>query len=282
MSGKKLSFTLSEILITLTIIGILAVILIPQTVGTVSTEASKVKFRNTYIQLQQAFNSALQVDGVSFLSITKMAHTASSDNERTNVDDFVRKYLGGVPVTRSDSDNSGLSVTNGSGMDAYATVVRSYKLPNGAHLLIPASTQTVIEDTTGNGCVEPRRNQSTTSLCVAYVDINGAKSPNQSLGTILKGSSTGTFSGIDVTGACTAAEGSAYSVVFDINHFCEMPENINFDIYPVLLVNNGLRPYSNVISQVVNGKSVVVTGGNSNPNVIMQEQVIDKMHEDIK
>ncbi|MBO7673083.1 hypothetical protein J6S88_06725 [bacterium] len=280
---KKSSFTLSEILITLVIIGILAIAIIPQTFGNIRTEASKVKFRNTYIQMQKSLNAALQSDGVSFLAITKMEHENNNDNARTNVEDFIKKYFGGALVERSDSANSGISVTTGSGMTDYSTIAQTYKLPNGAHFLIPVVTQDIIEDEDGNGCIEPRQNQDTTALCVAYIDINGEKAPNVSLGTILKGSSKGAFSGDDVTGACMAVEGSAYSVVFDLRHFCQVPEGVNFDIYPVILSDNGLRPYSNVVAQMVDGAQSLAAQNDTNtdPNVIQAEvEKLEKTKEE--
>ena len=55
MFVKKSSFTLAEILVTMTIIGILVAILIPPLVNGANTGAAKIKFRNTYNQIQKGF-----------------------------------------------------------------------------------------------------------------------------------------------------------------------------------------------------------------------------------
>lgn len=264
MSKQKSAFTLVEILITLTIIGILAVVLIPRTVGNTSSEAARVKLRNTYNQLQNGMEFARNNDRVNFVEIAKLEHSSDSDNESTNIDDFVSKYFNGTAITRDDDLNGGLSV-NSTVADNFEAIARTYRLPNGAHLMISQNTVNVAKD---YGCTGPVATGNDARLCVIYIDINGAKGPNISMGTILKRSGDG-FTGADVTGACLSTTGSEYKVVRDINGYCDIPVDVNYDIFPFLIWGDNIRPYSNAVLAALNG---VKSSGGSNKIMDMLEQ----------
>ena len=66
MFNKKSSFTLAELLITITIIGIIAVVTLPRMMGNINIQASRIKFRNTYNQLQNGFKIAENRDKIRF------------------------------------------------------------------------------------------------------------------------------------------------------------------------------------------------------------------------
>ena len=233
---KKSAFTLAEILITLTIIGIIAAAVLPRTFGNANSQSAKNKFRATYAQIQKGFKVAKEVDNVSFFEIEKIEHENNSDNETTNVDDFVKKYFGAkIPAT-------GHSLEGDSGV--------TYQLPNGSQLILPSETVTIIEG--NNGCIAT---STLNQKCIAFIDINANKAPNNQLGKVLYTGNNNTPD--DDTGACmSGSSDEVYAINTEIyNKDCILPKDVYFDIFPVVLEDNDIKPYSNAVQAVLADKN---------------------------
>lgn len=244
---SKSAFTLAEILITLTIVGILAAVLLPRTISNANVNGARAKFKNTFAQIQKGFRIAKEVDKVSFLEIDNM----------DGVNNFVRKYFG----ARVLSTNHALAGTDG----------KTYQLSNGTQLIIPESTVNIIEDENGDGCIET---STLSAKCIAYIDINASKAPNDVLGTVV---TSGSDTPDDDTGACV--EGT-YAVNQAITtNTCIVSNNVYFDIFPVVIANNNLEPYSNAVAYILGlateagDTEIIQTQEQGNDNELTSEEI---------
>ena len=220
---KKSAFTLAEILITLTIIGIIAVAVLPRTFGNMNAQAARNKFRTTYAQIQTAFKMANEVDGVSFLE-KKLPNDVRA---------FFKTYLKAKEPTQSH---------------ILATGGITFQLPNGAQIILPKETigpGKIIQK--GNGCI------STTTLsekCVAYIDINGTKGPNSVLGTVVTSGTNDTPE--DETDSCISGTYAINKKIAKYN--CVLRKDVYYDIFPVVLEDNNIVPYSNAVKAALSQK----------------------------
>ena len=222
---KKSAFTLAEILITVTIIGIIAVAVLPRTFGNTSAEAARNKFRTTYAQIQTAFKMANEVDGVSFLNL----------NLANDIFDFFKKYLRAkMGTSHPFFDNNSIQI-------------KTFQLPNGAQIILRNTTISAIMLNNHEGCV------ATTSLnkkCIAYIDINGTKGPNNVLGNVVFSGTDNTPA--DDTGACISG---TYAINTEIaNYNCVLRKDVYYDIFPVVLEDNNIVPYSNAVKAALSQK----------------------------
>ena len=225
MLKTKSAFTLSEVLITLAIIGVLAAVLIPRTLSNINSVAAQGKFRSTYVQIQKGLKIAKENYKESLFGI-KGTNTADTMNK---VDDYMKAHFKAKVASAAHS----LQGDNG----------RTYQFPSGAQLVIPSATAEIMAD---DGCLE------TTTLankCVMYIDMNGPKSPNIVLGVV---DSTHGNTPTDSTGACISG---TYSINTAINNQCEVSSDVLFDIYPIVFENDDLKPYSNAVAYVLENKN---------------------------
>jgi len=269
MFNKKSSFTLAEILITVTIIGIIAVITLPRMVGNINVQAARTKFRNTYVQLQNGLKIAENRDKIRFDELTKIEHENASDNEKNCMDDFVRRYFNGTPVTRDDVNSSNnfklgtINVLNPTEQHLVhlTKIERIYKLPNGVQLLVPNVVISRISMSTGGSFPCPGDGSSAESsnanayYCILYIDINGRRGPNNNLGYVTKG--MGNSSPTQDTEACLNVEDSSYFYgISYLDNYCRVPDNVYFDIFPIIFssVDHGIFPANNAVMTVLNNR----------------------------
>ena len=167
-SHSQKAFTLSEVLITLGIIGVVAAITIPNLVANYQKDQTATKLKQTYSMLSQALNSAAGDQGGEFSSLVDYGQISISDsNAETITSDFVKNnikpYLsitkdfgfGNSSIITGRGNNRSL---NGSSNDSmYYRII----LKNGTMLFFCPDT--------GGGYF---------NSMIIFADINGNKSPN--------------------------------------------------------------------------------------------------------
>ena len=241
MLKSKKAFTLVEMLITLAIIGILAAVLIPRTLNNINSESAHAKFRNTYVQIQKGLKIAKENYKESLFEIkgTDVGDTMDL------VDTYMMTHFKATDMSESAPHAK-------QGDDG-----RTYQFPSGAQLIIPNATATIMAG--DDGC------KATTVLankCLIYIDINGSKKPNLTLGTVATSGTNNTPD--DSTGACKS--GTAYAIntlignhkiIIGGNEYpaCEVPNDLLFDIYPIVFEEDDLKPYSNAVAYVLENKN---------------------------
>ncbi len=190
----KKAFTLAETLITLGIVGIIAVVTIPSLIAKYNEKTTVTKLQNVYSLLQQATQKMIQDEGVTI------------DNFGTNDDERKKKYTELLPKyvqiakTCKGLTNGCIAYKYTSGVvgatsDKFAgtsPLTNSYLLKNGAAIRI-SSGGTCQQDTTlkQKGCSEYNISNCEPNQAKHYygtyqhacfellVDINGSASPNK-------------------------------------------------------------------------------------------------------
>ncbi len=175
---KKSAFTLAEILIALTIIGVVAALTVPRVMSNTNAKTNIVKLKKSYATI----SNALKI-GATRLNYDLSDVTAYSGDTPYTIQDFLTKTMdvklvssdGSYPFAGSPykiSDGEVLGENYGtSGITENATI---FKLRDGSYLIFPKkadNSKTISTD----GC-------SKKSPCIAYIDINGPKEPNELIG----------------------------------------------------------------------------------------------------
>ena len=162
---KKTAFTLMEILISLTIIGVVVVLTIPNFVGDTTSKISSVTLKSTYSQVGDAFKQAMIDQGVRHIIDLDF----QGDDNKEKISNFLRKYMDAskdctstyTPCFAGTYKNlSGLEISNPFQCNG-KSFSESMKLSNGAAIALYIDFE---EDDTSN--------------MYLLIDINGADKPN--------------------------------------------------------------------------------------------------------
>ena len=94
MKKKKLfAFTLAEVLITLSILGVVAAITVPSLVNKNSEREVITKLKKNYSVLSDAFDTMVAEEGTSVEGFMKQYNTGDRTTDSRNVFNIFRKYL---------------------------------------------------------------------------------------------------------------------------------------------------------------------------------------------
>lgn len=88
---KSLAFTMSEVLIAMTVIGIVAALVVPNTFKGTQSKANSVVFKTTFAQIQQGMITTANVKKRDFVKIGDGAGTGTTGLTKTV--DQLSKYL---------------------------------------------------------------------------------------------------------------------------------------------------------------------------------------------
>lgn len=208
---KSLAFTMSEVLIAMTVIGIVTALVIPNTFKGTQTKANSVMFKTTFAQIQQGMITTSNVKKRDFVKIGEGAGSGTTGLTKT-VDQLSKYFQQNFNITKVTRNVPKDELDEAD--DRYAV----YSLKSGAQLIIPKATITTMRD---HGC-------SNSHPCTAYIDINGKRGPNKFVQCV------------------DLSQTSA-----DINAACTVSENSANDIFPVVFKNNHITPGSNAVNYVL-------------------------------
>lgn len=208
---KSLAFTMSEVLIAMTVIGIVAALVVPNTFKGTQSKANSVVFKTTFAQIQQGLITTANIKKRDFVKIGDGAGSGTTGLTKTvdQLSKYLQQNFNLTKITRSVPKDE-LEEAD----DRYAV----YSLKSGAQLIFPKAAIVIMRD---NGC-------SSSHPCRAYIDINGKRGPNKIVQCV----------DLDDTDD-------------DINADCTVSENFANDIFPVVFKNNHIYPGSNAVNYVL-------------------------------
>ena len=163
----KKAFTLAEVLIAMTIIGVVAALTVPNLMADTSSSALRTKFKATYVQFQNGLIHAENVQKHAFVDVG----VAGTNNAKYNIDQFMNHHFKAKRINRAEGP-AGIT----------------YELKSGAQIIFPQATQTIMTNT---GC-------DNSHPCTLYIDVNGRQGPNE-----IVECTSGTTDGNNILTACT-------------------------------------------------------------------------------
>ena len=166
---KKTGFTLAEVLITLTIIGVVATITLPSLMTNTAEQQAKTALKKGINTLTEAAQMSQAIDGIDYASLT------STDTTGADVVSAPSLYNLLYARTQVDSANSGTGKLNLNGAADANNHVIFFR--DGSALIFNKTNAT----STGTSGTQAASNIQSDGLpygIAAVLDINGRKGPN--------------------------------------------------------------------------------------------------------
>lgn len=256
--NRKRAFTLAEILIALTIIGVVSALTIPNIMRNTQAAQYKTAFKKGMAELNQAIAEYINGEG---RNLAQIEYSSAPD---AGISRIFTKYLGakeikGWPVTvhltlptfNDESNNKHITIDGIKNVrnvllddseEAYKDRYKYYMLSDNIAVIVPNKL---------NGCGRPHVNvsENLTKLsyayssfgnygCLIYVDTNGPKGPNQSI--------VGVSSIEPTEDACAYIvrpdEAHGYMLTNKDKEYCQLTDDAVTDIFPVVLFNEMAYP----------------------------------------
>lgn len=158
---KKFAFTLSEVLITLSIVGVVSVLVLPNLMGDAFKKANVAKVQATLVAVNDALKNAM---------IEERVRDVYDSTFITDPEEFLNTYL--KPVKVCDGDDVASCGFGG----AYGSIDGSRKLGGApvdgepvAAAILPSGVSIMIGDSPIGG---------SNGLIGIYIDVNGSDKPN--------------------------------------------------------------------------------------------------------
>ena len=165
---KKLGFTLAEVMIALSLIGVIASLTIPTFVSETKNKANANKLATTVSAIENAFTSMIANEGVQDLSETAFAGSPTAGN--------LSNYLkisgsSGNYVNLYNNNNKPFKDLSGSSNTLSWT--DSFKMKNGAYIIYSSNSVDIdsANVTSWGGTI-------TNSIGRIIIDVNGSLKPN--------------------------------------------------------------------------------------------------------
>lgn len=200
---KKNAFTLSEVLIALTIIGVVAAITVPRVMTGSKTKADVVRLKRAYIAIQDALRIASAKQGYNMSDITNFASSASHPY---NAEDLLNGAFDARRLTSCSYDgnwgsaflldydsNNNSEIVNGDSVvrgasERIKNVANAddlvYSGRNGAYYIIKVK----------KNAPNNFKYCSVNRPCILYIDINGKdKGPNEMISCTSDSDNIGTI-----------------------------------------------------------------------------------------
>lgn len=264
------AFTMAEIMIALTIIGVVAAITLPQLIGNTGGRSHKLMMQKNYALLSQALkigSAKLEYNTSEVDRIVNKTGTGAEDlNLQISIENLLTKTMDVKKLDATTHAFSGkyvaLKATGTNGMaelewkdndDAEGITVSDsadtrgaiFETRDGSYIIFPDK-----DDIDSYACTKA-------SPCLAYIDVNGPESPNSMI----------TCSNIDSTGYWywDYEENSTGEVTKDETKYmknstteagtCTVdPMRIN-DVFPVLIYGGTVVPALNAVEAVITDHS---------------------------
>jgi len=237
MFNRKKAFTLSEVLIALTIIGVVAALTVPMLMSDTTAKTNRLKVQKAYTTLASALSigeSRLEYNmadisgtfgvGASEYTIENfLTKTMNVTRLNTNSHPFAGKMI--------DADDSG-SVSVGSyGSAGIASSAAIFKAQDGTYYIFPQlKERTNIDGIETVGCEK-------SVFCVGYIDINGPEGPNELI-TCTSGADAYPY--YDYTNKQMVSPAP-----------CTVDKSAYTDIYPFIFYGGTIKPAINAFDTVL-------------------------------
>lgn len=272
LTNKKQSalsgFTMAEILIALTIIGIVSALTIPQILGNTSGRSHKLMMQKNYATLAQTLRVAHSKLGFDTSDVDRIVNFSKTGepafNDQLSIENLLTKtmdikkldktshaFVGKLltyttnamysasttaAIQRAASETSaGVAFATSSGKEKERGAI--FETRDGAYIIFPDK-----EKLADNGC-------SKLSPCLAYIDVNGMEPPN-ALITCEKEANTGylKYKWEDTTQDII---GEDYYSGNTLKGACAIDPMKTNDIFPVLIYGSTIKPAINAADAVL-------------------------------
>lgn len=240
---KKFGFTLSEILIAMTILGVIAAMTVPRVMNNSQAKANVLKLKRAYIAVQEALRISSARAGYDMADITLlMTDSSNSAANPYNARDLLSVAFDAV-VKTVEYTGSGKPIIYGSGFTPeLATYSGSASIAEEGDLAFAGRNSALYvvktkSDMT-NGCTSDKP-------CIMYIDINGQnKGPNEIVMCT---------SGNDNSKADTSQDtlGSVSVITYTPPEPCVVDDSAVTDIYPFFIYDADIKPATSAVSAVL-------------------------------
>ena len=233
MFNKKRAFSLAEVLIAMTIVGVVSALTVPQLMSNTTARSNRLKVQKAYANLANAF--AIGESKYDF-------NTADlDDSQEFNLQSFLTKSMNVVRTSMTsypfsgklitgDEDGS-VSVASSFAASGITSSAQVYKTKDGVYYVFPPfETRTNADGFENIGCTK-------STPCVGYIDINGPEAPNELI---------------------TCTSGSDGNPYYDLTNKmwvhpdeCVVDASAITDIYPFIFFDAEIMPAVNAFDAVL-------------------------------
>lgn len=251
MHKKYSAFTLAEILVSLTIIGVVAALTISNVMINVNAAQARASLKKAISSLNQAILTNATEDGFdcaetigageqSLYDIieTRLQGRALTANDDTDERWFIYANYISSPVDVSQTNMVAEPVVSEEeviypyapdGSHDYRT--RYYSLPDGMTLIMPPNMVSCGNPRLlNNGGIPTTFTGNANTACIGFIDINGSKGPNQVVGC-------------EARPADIEADANEYILPEPgAARICEIKEKGITDVFPILFYNDRVFP----------------------------------------
>lgn len=195
---RKFAFTMAEILIAMTILGIIALLTIPQIIGNTGGRSNKLMMQKSFATLSQSLKIAEAKMGYSTADVESTVNYTTDPDEERSIENILTKTM---DLEKLDETSHPITATKWwkLGEIKFKTMVGSTAhYDNYARLEIQTSGSVTIRNETSdkdkNGAIFKSRDKvyyifpgkdnifeegcTKNHPCLAYIDVNGPDSPN--------------------------------------------------------------------------------------------------------
>ena len=226
---RKEGFTLAEVLITLTIIGVISALTLPAIQSNTAASRNRTTLKNTMAILSQAAQNNMATEGWNFAHITEVCNGDEGRNHNA-MDNYSfcglmnsnltgETYLGYLSSGRPQ--NGEYRIPNNLPC-SYSNLI-GYQLANGAIIGFHAHQWSAT-------CSEANR---TGSGCLGFIDVNGLAGPHRVI---------------------TCTDGTVTHLYTDENATCEVDRTTNADVFPFVLYENTVELDSDAARAFLNAR----------------------------
>ena len=231
---RREGFTLAEVLITLTIIGVISALTLPAIQSNTAASRNRATLKNTMAIISQAAQNNMATEGWNFAHITEACNGDEGRNHNS-MDNYSFCGLmnsnltgetfmgGGLAAGRPQNGNYRLPGFANSGC-SFGNLI-SYQLANGAIIGFEA-------DEWIGTCNEANR---TSTDCFGYIDVNGIAGPHREI---------------------TCADNTK-KYLWDqdgIDATCEVERTTNADVFPITIHGNTVELASDAARAFLNAR----------------------------
>ncbi len=180
---KKQGFTLAEVLITLSIIGVIAALTTPTLVTSVRNQTNASKLTSAISNLENAFTSIVVNEGVDDISDTELwSYWGNVDNFAGEIGKYLKviSYDSAEEASIPSGYTNGVKTISGTALTSMPNITGAYislTLPSGAvaYIASDGTTKTTAEEET----IQKAGGALFSSPAYVTIDVNGVEAPNR-------------------------------------------------------------------------------------------------------
>ena len=226
---RREGFTLAEVLITLTIIGVISALTLPAIQSNTAANRNRVTLKNTMAILSQAAQNNMDTEGWNYSHIVDDCGAVAAAREQNSMDNYsicglMNSNLTGETLLGMNSTIGSYSVADDL-PTSYSGMVH-YQLANGAVVGLHMLNH-------GTNCREDNIDHN----CLGYIDVNGFAGPNR---TIKCANGTQKYSWEENYDARTRT--------------CEVERTTNADTFPIAFYGTTIELVSDAARSYVNAR----------------------------